>query len=224
MTNRPSLLAEQADYIIFAIASVVCAGLLAILGEAEALPVLRSTPIFPATILAAVLGFGLSLFLHRQNIPAGKPGPATFAGTAKLLAVAAALALPPVAIDLLRPFPREMNLPVPAALAFYPAIALVAEVAFHLAPMAILTAVLPRSSSLLWVLVPAILVEPAFQAALMPGEGLVRFLVFLNVTLISAVQIWLYRRKGFSAMMGLRLAFYLFWHVLWGTARLAILF
>ena len=49
-------------------------------------------------------------------------------------------------------------------------------------------------------------------------------LVVGNVALVSAVQLWLLRSYGFLAMIGLRLAFYFFWHILWGTARLDLLF
>jgi hypothetical protein len=41
---------------------------------------------------------------------------------------------------------------------------------------------------------------------------------------ISAAQIWLLREFGVTAMIGLRLAFYVVWHLIWGSIRLSVLF
>jgi hypothetical protein len=75
-----------------------------------------------------------------------------------------------------------------------------------------------------YLLVPVIFVEPSFQMLFAAGSMLQAVLVFCNVSLVSATGLWLFQRYGFAAMMGLRIAFYFFWHILWGTARLSILF
>ncbi len=67
-------------------------------------------------------------------------------------------------------------------------------------------------------------VEPLFQMVFSAEHGLQTVLVFGSVSSFSAFQLWLFKRFGFGAMMVLRLAFYLFWHVIWGTVRLLWLF
>ena len=103
-------------------------------------------------------------------------------------------------------------------------IALVAEVVFHLLPLGILVLVFREGPAPSWVIGPVILIEPLFQAVFVEGPAVQSILVVLDVALVSAAQLLLYRRYGFAAMIGLRWSFYLFWHILWGQARLALLF
>ncbi len=49
-------------------------------------------------------------------------------------------------------------------------------------------------------------------------------LIWLGADECCGARLWLFRRYGLLAMFGLRLAFYLFWHILWGSAPLALLF
>ena len=141
-----------------------------------------------------------------------------------LVGFGAVLAVPPILIDLAIPFPRDINVAPPGSFLFYPAIALVAEVALHLLPLAVLAVAISRGRVSAWMFLPVVLVEPALQAFFSIDAGLQSWLVFGNVSLISAAQIWIFRKYGFSAMFGLRLSFYFFWHVLWGTLRLHLLF
>lgn len=222
MDRLIALLRPYGGYLVLALFSCAGAAILTLTPPSAPLPVLGTTPPLPLTLLAAALGLPLLHFLRRNGI-APPPRPPGLRDLPWLLALGAALALAPAAIDLIVPFPRDINLALPGALAFYPAIALVAEVVFHLVPLALLTAPLPRSDPL-WRLVPVALVEPLFQVLFLSGPMLQGVLVLANVTLISALQLWLFRRRGFAAMMALRLSFYLFWHILWGTARLPLLF
>lgn len=141
-----------------------------------------------------------------------------------LVGLGAILAVPPIIIDIAIPFPRDINVLPPKSILFYPAIALVAEVVLHLVPLALLAVVITRRKVSAWMFVPVVLVEPALQAFSSYETGLQAWLVFGNVSLISAAQIWVFMRYGFGAMFGLRLAFYLFWHVMWGFLRLHLLF
>ena len=70
------------------------------------------------------------------------------------------------------------------------------------------------------------LLEPAFQIALSPPQTplWVSAAVGLNVLVINLVQLAVFRRCGFAAMLAVRLAYYLLWHILWGELRLAVLF
>lgn len=161
-------------------------------------------------------------------------------------AFATPLAIPPVLIDLAAPFPREINVPWPWSIAFYPAIAFVVEVVFHLVPWAILlglgaglatwlgrmgkAAVVEHLSPGLLVTGSLLLVsltEPVFQvvAGWSPTSPTwVDVLVGVNVWAFNVGQLAICRRFGFVAMYLTRLVFYLFWHLLWGHWRLELLF
>ncbi|MDU8926781.1 hypothetical protein RXV86_05245 [Alisedimentitalea sp. MJ-SS2] len=128
-----------------------------------------------------------------------------------------------ITVDTLHPFPADINARFPQSLLFYPAIMLVAETAFHLLPAALVFA-LTRNP------VPTILLaalsEPAFQmAAGWTGSAdWTQIVTAINIFGISLVQLYLLRRHGFALMLGFRLAYYLWWHILWGEARLLLLF
>ena len=198
-------LARNRDYLLPAAAGCVCAALLSMVSRGEELPVLGRSPLLPVTLAAALLAVPLGIFLRRRSIGAAAPARVTVRRILALAAMGAALALLPIAIDRAMPFPRDLNLPLPGALLFYPAIAVVAETVFHLGPLALLALMAPRGPPAVRLMLPVILVEG-------------------NVGAVSVTQLWLFQRYGFTAMIGLRLAFYLVWHIVWGTVRLAILF
>ena len=63
--------------------------------------------------------------------------------------------------------------------------------------------------------------EPVAQLAL--GSALPAFVV-PHVFVFGLVQLVLLRRYGYVPMLWFRLVYYLLWHVLWGAARLSLLF
>ena len=223
MNGASTSIRGLSDYLAASAVAVLAAALFSLFGTHRQLPVLGTEPLLPVTLLAAAFGLGASLVVTRRGIcPAFKGF--SWDGSLWLFILGSWLALPPIAIDFYLRFPRDINLPLPDALFFYPAIALVAEVLFHLIPLAALVILLPRKTPTAWLFFPVILVEPLFQAVFTTEAPLQSALVLGNVTLISAAQLWLFRRYGFAAMIGLRLAFYLIWHILWGTVRLDLLF
>lgn len=136
--------------------------------------------------------------------------------------------------DLLLRFPRDINVATPQALIFYPSVGVIAEVVFHLAPLAAALVLarwfLPRlqhRARTVAAIAVVSLVEPTFQvlaAAEDGGSPLREVLTFVNVYAFSVVQLDLFRRHGFAAMYGFRLLYYLWWHVIWGALRLHFLF
>ncbi len=136
----------------------------------------------------------------------------------------AVFVLPPVAIDLALPLPRDLNVLWPGALVFYPVAGFAAEVVFHLLPLAIMAVLLRQKSLPVWAFAPAVLAEPLFQALVAGGLTMQGILAAVHVAAFSAVQIWVFQRRGFLAMYALRMVFYLFWHILWGSLRLTLLF
>jgi hypothetical protein len=69
-------------------------------------------------------------------------GRMTLRGVVLSLALATALAVAIVITDFLTRYPEDINVPVPQALLFYPAVGFVAEVIFHILPLALMLLVL----------------------------------------------------------------------------------
>jgi hypothetical protein len=122
-------------------------------------------------------------------------------------------------------FPRDMNVPFPRSLAFYPAIAFLVEILFHVLPLSVALFPLalvrsPKARRLLafGALAAAALLEPAYQVLKASGgqaPGTAAF-VAVHVAAINVVGLWLFRRYDFLTMYGFRILYYLIWHVAWG--------
>lgn len=142
--------------------------------------------------------------------------------------------IPTILVDLLAPYPANINLPLPGAAWFYPLIALVAEAGFHLIPMALLlwlsSLLVGKFASMDRQAGRAILVvaclEPLFQVFAAPSttSGWVLAYLALHLYAFNLVQLHLFRRYGFVTMYALRIVYYLWWHLLWGALRLELLF
>lgn len=213
-----------AGYVGISLMSSACAVWFFVLHDGGVLPVIGKVSLPHVTIVAAALGYPLLVFVQSRLIQVELLRTVRRADAIALVGLGAMLSVPPILIDIAMPFPHDINVLPPVSLLFYAAIALVAEVVLHLAPLAVLAAVTTYRKVAAWMFVPVVLVEPALQAVFLSGTGLQAWLVFGNVTLISATQIWVFTRFGFGAMFALRIIFYLFWHVLWGSLRLHLLF
>jgi len=142
------------------------------------------------------------------------------------------LALAVVVADVLLRYPEDLNVPVPRALLFYPAIGLTAEVAFHLVPLAfllpVLSSVVPRvgRERVVWSALALVAVsEPVFQVLVGGGgAGLVDVYTWVHVFVLASLQLYVFRRFDFASMYGFRLVYYAYWHILWGTVRIPLLF
>ena len=128
----------------------------------------------------------------------------TRATTARGIGVAGAATLPFVAVaigvDTAVGFPSDTNVAWPEAWVLYDV----------------------RFNGRTWVLVLTVAAtEPVAQAVL--KSALLPFVV-PHVFLIGVAELLLLRRFGYVPMVAFRLFYYLAWHVLWGEARLALLF
>ena len=174
----------------------------------------------PLPALWVVIGAGLAGWIALGRLD---PGDGAIPWR-RIVLLAALFLAPPVLIDVFLPFPRDMNVPLPEALGFYPVAGFVAEAVFHLVPLAVMALILGTRSLPVWAYGPAALAEPLFQAAMSGGVTLQGVLVALHVLAFSSAQLWLFRRHGYAAMLTLRLAFYVGWHLVWGTLRLSLMF
>jgi hypothetical protein len=147
------------------------------------------------------------------------------------LGLAIPFAIVAVLTDLAGGFPRDINIPFPSSLLFYPVIGFVAEIVFHVVPLTLLLFVLRDlakrkiTSKIVWACIICVsLLEPAYQMALGHYTVLSGMITGLNVYLISVFQLSLFRRYDFVSMYSFRLVYYFLWHIVWGYLRLKLLF
>ena len=138
-----------------------------------------------------------------------------------------------ILVDRLSPFPKHINIAFPISLSFYPVMAFVVEILFHLLPIGLLlflflgtveTASLDRVIRIIFLI--AALIEPVFQVVLGKGQNNSLVLAYLGVHLFmfNYVQLLLFRRYDFISMYSFRISYYVLWHIVWGHFRLKLLF
>ena len=183
-----------------------------------------------ATVLLGALALAQ---LTRNEVVPGAP---SSAGLLRAAAIASLLAALTIAIDAITvPFSAGINVRFPKSLLFYPVMAMVVEVLFHLLPLALLSAPFGRrfrgggvraKRRSLWACVVLVaLVEPIFQISLAgDAPSWLRVYLAAHLFVFNVGQLWLFVRHGFLTMVVFRLVYYLHWHVLWGHARLELLF
>ena len=104
-----------------------------------------------------------------------------------------------------------LNVPPPQALLFYPAMAFIVEVFFHLAPLALLSLMRlrlgrcpgHRGATLPWLLLVA-LIEPTVQSFL---EVQPHAFTCLHVFAFNLAQLCLFARYDFASMLAMRLTY-----------------
>ena len=167
-------------------------------------------------------GYGLELF-NRATI---------WRGLSLAFGLASLIAVEVVIADFFVRYPEDTNVPLPQALLFYPAIGFVAEIIFHLIPLAVLLLLFRPAAHLLgpdrvvWlsILLVAAL-EPTFQILFDRSPfNWTDLYTWLHVFLIALAQLYLLRRFDFITMYSFRLIYYSYWHILWGALRLKLLF
>ncbi len=186
-----------------------------------------------AVIIVSLLGLILFLFLlSRGWFAIYSPGNTTGLLVAAALAIPFAIAI--ILVDLKVVFPEDTNVLVPDALLFYPAMGFVVDIVFHVLPLTILLFILtspPLNISFEKAILPCILViallEPIYQSVLgfsSPQPLWANIFIAANIFLINLTQLLLFRRYDFVSMYSFRLVYYLLWHIIWGYARLKLLF
>lgn len=191
-------------------------------GSAQPFVVIIAAGAVGAVALWALSRFGFVILEGRRTIQ----------GLRLAAIFATVLAMAVVVADVLLRYPEDINVSVPRALLFYPAIGLTAEVAFHLVPLAcllpVLNAVMPRlgRDRVVWVgIALAAVSEPVFQVVVGGGgTGLVDAYTWFHVFVLAGLQLYVFRRFDFASMYAFRLIYYAYWHILWGTIRIPVLF
>ena len=184
--------------------------------------------------LCSLLGLFAFLLLLKTT-PFRILGNAPMEGILRSILLALPFGVLIILIDLLAPFPEDIAFPFPVSLLIYPAMGFVAEIIFHIIPFTFLVVVMGalfrkvRSKKILCIsfLVTAFL-ESIYHMINLSGSvqfsNWILLLVGFHILLFSLCQLILFRRYDFFSMYTFRMAYYLIWHVAWGTFRLAILF
>ena len=131
-------------------------------------------------------------------------------------------------------FGEAINVSWPASILFYPVMAFIAEVAFHLVPLALVVTASKRwrrmttgAGAITVPIITVALFEAFYQVIGSSTDeistGLLAYLA-LHMTAFAVAGLTSLRRYGFASMMWLRLVYYAIWHVAWGVLRLDLLF
>jgi hypothetical protein len=183
-------------------------------------------------VVASVVGAAALYVLRSRYGFVILRGRTTLRGLALSAVLATVLGAAIVVADFFIRYPQDTNVPVPQALLFYPAVGFVAEIVFHILPLALLLLALsPLAGRLgkervvwLGILLVAVL-EPTFQV-LFGGKALTwgDVYIWVHIFAIAFLQLYVFRRFDFATMYAFRLFYYAYWHILWGVIRLKVLF
>jgi len=129
-------------------------------------------------------------------------------------------------------YPKEMNIPFPEALLFYPVIGFFVEVIFHVLPITMLliltTSIFTKTSvnKLIWISILIVSAfEPTYQVFFMDFSPIWSMIVlWVNLFLFNLTQLIIFKQFDFVSMFLFRIIYYILWHVIWGYFRLEILF
>ena len=128
-------------------------------------------------------------------------------------------------------YSSEINILFPKSIFFYPAIAFIVEVLFHSIPISLIIFILSllkkiniRNIVLISIIVVA-LIEPLYQIWFTSQSCTITIIYTgIHVFLFSLTQLLIFKHFGFISMYLFRIIFYVIWHILWGYARLELLF
>ncbi len=137
-----------------------------------------------------------------------------------------------ITVDSVVGFSAEINILFPHSLFFYPAMAFLVEIIFHVLPLCIpilgfsFLPIKVNYQNLLWGAIAVIsLLEPTFQVLDMDSFPIwAIILVWVNLYAFNLVQLWIFSKFDFITMLLFRWVYYLFWHILWGYFRLDWIF
>jgi hypothetical protein len=183
-------------------------------------------------VVASVAGAAALWVLQPSHEFVILKGRTTLRGVALSAVLATVLGVAIVVADFIIRYPQDMNVPVPQALLFYPAVGFVAEIIFHVLPLVLLLLALNPlvgrlgRNRVVWlgILLVAVL-EPTFQV-LFEGKAFTwgAAYTWIHVFAIAFLQLYVFRRFDFVSMYSFRLFYYAYWHILWGVIRLEVLF
>lgn len=223
---------ERRQYVAFGVLSLVAVGCTVILslsrdGARFFAAYFGSIPPLAAIAAAALVGFVSLVFLHSRGWFEIYTS-STVRGVGVSAVIATLFGAWQVCADVLvARLPKDINVPPPQSLLFYPAMGYVVEVLFHAFPLALLLAVLGRlnkksnTNVVIWLCIVFVsCLEPVLVHIRMGSSAYIGVFVFV----FTVVELYVFRRYDFMSMYAFRLMFYAWWHITWGYLRLRWLF
>ena len=163
------------------------------------------------------LGAAALVILNRRGARADQTrGPVPYR---RLLLMGSSFGLLPIGLDLVAdPFPPDLHESWPSAPFYYAGMAVLAETALHLLPLAVLALIWPLGPGtwrMLCCLAVATL-EAALQVGISQTDATITIFIATYIVLFNLLQLSIFLRFGFLAMLSMRLGFYAIWHLAWG--------
>jgi hypothetical protein len=228
---KPTIKKQLGMYIVLTIIMAVFSLLMVItgnttgftkfFGDANPMTVFSMLSIFAGVSMYLLVKKDL-LFVHKKRDLKSFTISVTLAG---LLAILIIL------VDTKSPFAEDINVLFPESLLFYPVIAFLADILFHIIPLVVTLIIsLPFHKLINYkkftmvLLVITAFIDPIFQIFFSTNETWVIVYMTFHVFFISLYEVFLFRKYGFVSMFLFRLSYYLFWHIIWGYIRLGLLF
>lgn len=227
--NSPDLRRQFAIYTILWLLAAASTGLLSRSHAPLFDPYFgRIEPLLAVTIAGIAGVISLAFLNLRESFYVYRKG-RCLNGVVRSAILATIFAFPIVIVDIVAGFPADLNVPLPFALPFYPAMGYVAEIVFHTIPLAILLFALNPlrkgnpDSRIIWpCVILSSFVEPIFQLSYADKPlSVANIHAAFHIYAFSLVQLYVFRRYDFVAMFSLRLVYYLHWHIVWGAVRLS---
>ena len=215
--------------VILSIAAMAAAGTLGWMGSYAYLVVLGITNPVIATVIVVVSGFAAWRVLLQRSWIAARAS--TQQALVLIMVLGMVLPIPVIVVDLFGGFSPDINVPGPDAFLFYPSIALLAEMVFHVIPLAAFAFIAnrlqaqPRAFQLTGFCI-ALAIEPVLQVVWGSSSSPLwaNAYVGLHLLIFNAIGLYILRRHGLLAAYLYRLSYYSVWHLLWGYLRMEVLF
>jgi hypothetical protein len=226
--------AERNQYKVLVALLIGVVGMTGVLNYSNSFPfhrfIGRITPLL-AMLFIAILGFLLLSFLLSKgwfSIYKKKSLKGIFRFS-WLLVFFASIA---ILLDWKINFPKDINIPFPESLLFYPSIAFLVEIIFHILPLSVLLFFLTSIfknidyNKIIWVSILVVaMLEPTYQIIFMDSfPTWAMFIVWFNLFLFNVIQLFIFKKYDFISMFSFRILYYAIWHIIWGYFRLQLLF
>jgi len=181
-------------------------------------------------IISGIIGFTLlTQFLSKNGLAIFKK--AIIKNAFRYFSAVMLFTVIAILVDCTFVFPLDMNVPFPYSFLFYPTMAFLVEIVFHVIPIAtvlfLLTAIFKNfdKEKLIWISIFIVaLIEPTFQIAMDDYPAWALLTTWINLFLFNLTQLIIFKNYGFISMFFFRLGYYLIWHIVWGHFRLELLF
>ncbi len=226
---------EKMQFLVFGILTIIVVVMASTIGISSQKPYKRFfgnlNPI-AVFILTAFIGF-ICLVVLIKNSDLNVFNKRIRKGVCISAIISSVFLVPIIIVDCFAHLPEMINVLPPESLLFYPSIAYVVEIIFHLLPLTLLYVILRRFINtekiaiIIWICIVIVsLIEPLFQITFSIGHDptwKVLYL-FLHIWAINLVSLTLFKHYGFVTMYLFRLFYYILWHIVWGAIRLQLFF